>query len=46
MQLWEQGVVDLDAPTNDYLLSFRLIAAKASLAVVRHGENVRPAPMR
>ncbi len=38
MQLWEQGLVDLDAPANDYLRSFRLIPAKASFrpASVRH----------
>ncbi len=37
MQLWEQGVVDLDAPANDYLRSFRLIPAKPSYQpTVRH----------
>jgi CubicO group peptidase (beta-lactamase class C family) len=38
MQLWEQGLVDLDAPANDYLCSLRLIPAKASFrpATVRH----------
>ena len=38
MQLWEQGLVDLDAPANDYLRTFRLVPAKASLppATVRH----------
>ena len=38
MQLWEQGLVDLDAPANDYLRTFRLIPAKPSLspATVRH----------
>jgi CubicO group peptidase (beta-lactamase class C family) len=38
MQLWEQGLVDLDAPANDYLRSFRLIPAKASFrpAAVRY----------
>jgi len=25
MQLWEQGLVDLDAPANDYLRVYRLI---------------------
>ena len=30
MQLWEQGLVDLDAPANDYLRAYRLIPAKAS----------------
>jgi CubicO group peptidase (beta-lactamase class C family) len=38
MQLWEQGLVDLDAPANDYLRSFKLVPAKASFrpATVRH----------
>jgi CubicO group peptidase (beta-lactamase class C family) len=38
MQLWEQGLVDLDAPANDYLRSFQLVPAKASFrpATVRH----------
>ncbi len=38
MQLWEQGLIDLDAPANDYLLAFRLVPAKASFrpATVRH----------
>ena len=38
MQLWEQGLVDLDAPANDYLRSVRLVPAKASFrpATVRH----------
>src|SRR5512133_713064 len=38
MQLWEQGLVDLDAPANHYLRSFRLVPAKASFrpATVRH----------
>jgi CubicO group peptidase (beta-lactamase class C family) len=38
MQLWEQGLVELDAPANDYLRAYRLIPAKASLrpATVRH----------
>jgi CubicO group peptidase (beta-lactamase class C family) len=30
MQLWEQGLVDLDAPANQYLRAFQLIPAKAS----------------
>ena len=30
MQLWEQGLVDLDAPANDYLRTYQLIPAKAS----------------
>src|SRR5512132_1378633 len=29
LQLWEQGLVDLDAPANDYLRAYRLIPAKA-----------------
>jgi CubicO group peptidase (beta-lactamase class C family) len=38
MQLWEQGLIDLDAPANDYLRAFRLIPTKASFrpATVRH----------
>jgi CubicO group peptidase (beta-lactamase class C family) len=38
LQLWEQGLVDLDAPANDYLRTFRLVPAKASFrpATVRH----------
>jgi CubicO group peptidase (beta-lactamase class C family) len=38
MQLCERGLVDLDAPANDYLRSFQLVAAKASFrpATVRH----------
>ena len=32
MQLWEQGLVDLDAPANDYLRAYRLVPAKSSLA--------------
>jgi CubicO group peptidase (beta-lactamase class C family) len=29
LQLWEQGLVDLDAPARDYLRAYRLIPAKA-----------------
>jgi CubicO group peptidase (beta-lactamase class C family) len=38
MQLWEQGLIDLDAPASDYLRSYRLIAAKPSFrpVTVRH----------
>ena len=38
MQLWEQGLVDLDAPANTYLRAYKLIPAKASWrpATVRH----------
>ena len=38
MQLWEQGIVDLDAPANDYLRAYRLIPARPSFrpATVRH----------
>lgn len=37
MQLWEQGLVDLDAPVNDYLTSYRLVPA---------GPDHRPATLR
>lgn len=30
MQLWEQGLIDLAAPADDYLRACRLIPAKAS----------------
>lgn len=38
MQLWERGLIDLDAPAADYLRAYRLIPAKASFrpATVRH----------
>jgi CubicO group peptidase (beta-lactamase class C family) len=38
MQLWEKGLIDLDAPANDYLRAYRLIPAKAGFrpATVRH----------
>ena len=38
MQLWEQGLVDLDAPANDYLRAYKLVPATASWrpATVRH----------
>jgi CubicO group peptidase (beta-lactamase class C family) len=38
MQLWEQGLVDLDAPASDYLRAYRLIPAKAAFrpATLRH----------
>jgi CubicO group peptidase (beta-lactamase class C family) len=38
MQLWEHGLVDLDAPANDYLRAYKLVPAKASFrpATVRH----------
>ena len=38
MQLVEQGLIDLDAPANDYLRGYRLVPAKASWrpATVRH----------
>jgi CubicO group peptidase (beta-lactamase class C family) len=29
MQLWEQGLVDLDAAADDYLRAYRLIPAEA-----------------
>ena len=38
MQLWEQGLVDLDAPVSDVLNTFRLIPAKKAFrpATLRH----------
>ena len=38
MQLCEQGLVDLDAPANDYLRPYRLVPARANFrpATVRH----------
>jgi CubicO group peptidase (beta-lactamase class C family) len=38
MQLWEQGLVELDAPANDYLRGFKLVPAKAGFrpATLRH----------
>ncbi|HET9918361.1 MAG TPA: serine hydrolase domain-containing protein [Ktedonobacteraceae bacterium] len=38
MQLWEQGLIDLDAPANDYLRAYKLIPAKTRFrpATVRH----------
>jgi CubicO group peptidase (beta-lactamase class C family) len=30
LQLWEQGLVDVDAPANDYLRAYRLIPARAA----------------
>jgi CubicO group peptidase (beta-lactamase class C family) len=38
MQLWEQGLVDLDAPANDYLCAYKLIPVQASFrpATMRH----------
>jgi CubicO group peptidase (beta-lactamase class C family) len=38
IQLWEQGLVDLDAPANDYLRAYRLIPAKTSFrpTTLRH----------
>lgn len=38
MQLWEQGLVELDAPANDYLRAYQLVPAKAGHrpATVRH----------
>ena len=38
MQLCEQGLVDLDAPANDYLRGFQLVPAQASFrpATLRH----------
>jgi CubicO group peptidase (beta-lactamase class C family) len=37
MQLWEQGLLDLDAPASDYLRTLRLVPAKTSYRpTVRH----------
>jgi CubicO group peptidase (beta-lactamase class C family) len=38
MQLWEQGLIGLDAPANDYLRTYQLVPANASWqpATVRH----------
>ena len=38
LQLWERGLVDLDAPATDYLRSFKLVPRTASFrpATVRH----------
>jgi CubicO group peptidase (beta-lactamase class C family) len=38
MQLWEQGLVDLDAPANNYLRSYRLVPADTAWrpATLRH----------
>lgn len=38
MQLWERGLVDLDAPAADYLRAFELVPARATLRppTVRH----------
>jgi CubicO group peptidase (beta-lactamase class C family) len=38
MQLWEQRLLDLDAPANDYLRAYKLVPAKAAHrpATVRH----------
>lgn len=52
MQLWERGLVDLDAPANDYLRAYRLVSDRPEFgpATVRHllthtsgvGETVHP----
>ena len=38
LQLWEQGLLDLDAPANDYLRAYKLVPARATHrpATVRH----------
>ena len=38
MQLWERGLVDLDAPANDYLRAYKLTSAQAGFrpATLRH----------
>jgi CubicO group peptidase (beta-lactamase class C family) len=33
MQLWEQGRLDLDGPADEYLRAFRLVPAKATIAI-------------
>jgi len=45
MQLWERDLVDLDAPANDYLRTFRLVPAKPGFrpATVRHLLTTPPA---
>jgi CubicO group peptidase (beta-lactamase class C family) len=52
MQLWQEGLVDLDSPANDYLSSYELTPAKPDISspTVRHllthtggiGELARP----
>ena len=32
MQLWEQGRIELDAPANDYLHAFKLVAARPGMS--------------
>lgn len=38
MQLWEKGLVDLDAPANEYLRTFQLVPAQSGFrpATIRH----------
>jgi CubicO group peptidase (beta-lactamase class C family) len=38
MQLWEQGLADLDAPANDYLRAYKLVSAQVGWrpATLRH----------
>ena len=37
MQLWEQGLIELDAPADEYLRAFRLIPASSSFRpTIRH----------
>ena len=38
MQLWEQGLLDLDRPVNDYLRAYKLVPAQATHrpATIRH----------
>jgi CubicO group peptidase (beta-lactamase class C family) len=38
LQLWERGLLDLDAPANDHLRGFRLVPSRAGFppATVRH----------
>jgi CubicO group peptidase (beta-lactamase class C family) len=44
MQVWERGLVDLDAPAKDYLRSFRLVPVQQNLrpATVRHLLRIPP----
>jgi hypothetical protein len=39
MQLWELGVVDLDAPANDYLRNFRLVPANRTCRPPQSGTS-------
>ncbi|MGH8835652.1 MAG: serine hydrolase domain-containing protein [Actinomycetes bacterium] len=41
MQLWEQELVDLDAPANDYLRAYRVTPANATHAPVTNQQQRR-----